>query len=73
MFRISKCVDNDPNEEFWRILKSELYCLKKFNSHDELEQVTINYIDYYNSHRYQKLLNCMILLEYREYLKIIAI
>lgn len=68
MSRVSRCIDNGPMEAFWGMLKSEMYYLKKFNSYDELEQAVIDYIDYYNSHRYQKRLNCMTPLEYRDYL-----
>lgn len=69
MSRISRCIDNGPMEAFWGMLKSEMYYLKKFNSYSELETAIIEYIDYYNSYRYQKRLKCMTPLEYREYLK----
>ena len=68
MSRVSRCIDNGPMEAFWGMLKSEMYYLKKFNSYDELEAAVIEYIDYYNNHRYQKRLNCMTPLEYRQYL-----
>ncbi len=67
--RISRCIDNGPMEAFWGMLKSEMYYLKKFNSYGELENAIIEYINYYNSYRYQKRLKCMTPLEYREYLK----
>lgn len=69
MSRVSKCIDNGPMEAFWGMLKSEMYYLKKFNSYNELEQAVIDYIDYYNNSRYQKRLNYMAPLEYRDYLK----
>jgi putative transposase len=68
MSRVSRCIDNGPMEAFWGMLKSEMYYLKKFNSYDELEAAVINYIDYYNNHRYQKRLDCMTPMEYRQYL-----
>jgi transposase InsO family protein len=68
MSRVSLCIDNGPMEAFWGMLKSEMYYLKKFNSYDELEASVIDYIDYYNSHRYQKRLDCMTPLEYRQHL-----
>lgn len=68
MSRVSRCIDNGPMEAFWGMLKSEMYYLKKFSSYEELEQAVIDYIDYYNNHRYQKRLNCMTPLEYRNYL-----
>ncbi|SHJ85836.1 Integrase core domain-containing protein [Dethiosulfatibacter aminovorans DSM 17477] len=50
------------------MLKSEMYYLKKFNTYDELEAAIKDYIFYYNNKRYQKRLNCMTPLEYRQYL-----
>ncbi|SMC33174.1 IS3 family transposase [Sporomusa malonica] len=72
MSRVARCIDNGPMEAFWGMLKSEMYYLKKFSSYDELEAAVIEYIDYYNSHRYQKRLNCMTPLEYRQHLFNIA-
>lgn len=72
MSRVSRCIDNGPMEAFWGMLKSEMYYLKKFNSYNELETSIIEYINYYNNHRYQKRLKCMTPLEYREYLKSVA-
>ncbi|SHJ27630.1 Integrase core domain-containing protein [Lutispora thermophila DSM 19022] len=68
MSRVSRCIDNGPMKAFWGMLKSEMYHLKRFNSYDELEASVIDYIDYYNNHRYQRRLNCMTPMEYRQYL-----
>ncbi|WP_141722887.1 IS3 family transposase [Cellulosilyticum sp. I15G10I2] len=68
MSRVSRCIDNGPMEAFWGMLKSEMYYLKKFSSYDELEAALIDYINYYNNHRYQRRLNCMTPIEYRQYL-----
>ena len=68
MSRVSRCIDNGPIEAFWGMLKSEMYYLRKFNTYAELESAVIEYIDYYNNHRYQKRLKCMTPLEYRYYL-----
>ena len=68
MSRVSRCKDNGPMEAFWGMLKSEMYHLRKFNSYDELETAIIDYIDYYNNHRYQRRLKCMTPMEYRKYL-----
>lgn len=68
MSRVSRCIDNGPMEAFWGMMKSEMYYLRKFNTYDDLKEAVINYIDYYNNHRYQKRLNCMTPMEYREYL-----
>lgn len=69
MSRIGRCIDNGPMEAFWGVLKTEMYYLNKFNTYEELEAAIIEYIDYYNKHRYQKRLNCMAPLEYRQYLQ----
>lgn len=68
MSRVARCIDNGPMEAFWGMLKSEMYYLKKFNAYDELEAAIKDYINYYNTQRYQKRLNCMAPLEYRKYL-----
>jgi len=68
MSRVSRCIDNGPMEGFWGILKSEMYYLHKFNTYEELKIAIEEYIDYYNTNRYQKRLNCMTPLEYRSYL-----
>ena len=69
MSRVSRCIDNGPMEAFWGMLKSEMYYLNKFNTYEEVEAAVIEYIDYYNKKRYQKRLNCMTPLEYRQYLR----
>lgn len=68
MSRVSRCIDNGPMEAFWGMLKSEMYYLKKFNSYEELESAIIDYIKYYNNHRYQKRLECMTPIEYRKHI-----
>ena len=69
MSRVSRCIDNGPMEAFWGMLKSEMYYLKKFQTYEELKEAISDYIEYYNNHRYQKRLNCMTPIEYRNYLK----
>ena len=68
MSRVSRCIDNGPMEAFWGMMKSEMYYLKKFESYEELENAITEYINYYNSARYQKRLRNMTPLEYRDYL-----
>lgn len=72
MSRVSRCIDNGPMEAFWGMMKSEMYYLNRFNTYEELEAAVVEYIDYYNNHRYQKRLNCMTPLEYRQYLHSLA-
>ena len=69
MSRVSRCIDNGPIEAFWGMLKSEMYYVRKFNSYSELEAEIVDYIEYYNNHRYQKRLKCMTPIEYRIYLQ----
>lgn len=53
MSRISRCIDNGPMEAFWGTLKSEMYYLKTFKTYDELVTAIKQYIEYYNTKRYQ--------------------
>lgn len=69
MSRVSRCIDNGPMEAFWGMMKSEMYSLRKFRTYEELSKAVSDYIEYYNKRRYQKRLNCMTPLEYRNYLK----
>lgn len=68
MSRVARCIDNGPMEGFWGILKSEMYHLHKFNDYESLKKAIEEYIDYYNTKRYQKRLGSMTPLEYRSYL-----
>ena len=54
MSRVAKCIDNGPMEGFWGILKRERYYGKRFASKQELVQMIINYINYYNKRRVQR-------------------
>jgi len=58
MSRVGRCIDNGLMEGFWGILKSEIYYLRKFNSADKLISAIENYINFYNTRRYQKRLRC---------------
>lgn len=68
MSRVGRCIDNGPMEGFWGILKSEMYYLHKFEDYESLKDAIENYINYYNTRRYQKRLKCMTPMEYRKYL-----
>ena len=48
MSRVGKCIDNGSAKRFWRIIKSEMYYLNKFNSFNELKKAIETYIDFYN-------------------------
>ncbi len=54
MSRVAHCIDNDPMEGFWGILKRERYYGNRFTNKQELVQMIHNYILYYNTHRVQR-------------------
>jgi len=64
MSRVGRCIDNGPMEGFWGILKSESYYLKRFTSKEELIESIEEYINFYNTKRYQTKLCCMSPMEY---------
>lgn len=51
MSRVGKCIDNGPMENFWGIIKEEMYRLKSYQSFEELEQDIKQYIAFYNTRR----------------------
>ena len=48
MSRKATCLDNAVAENFFGLLKTELFYLEKFDSVDQLEKAIVEYIDYYN-------------------------
>ena len=65
MSRKGNCLDNSIMENFFSILKQEMYNKKVFYSFEELEKAIIEYIDYYNHRRIKEKLNFMSPVEYR--------
>lgn len=51
MSRVGKCIDNGPMENFWGIIKEEMYRLKTYTSFEELTHDIKRYIDFYNTRR----------------------
>lgn len=51
MSRVGKCIDNGPMENFWGIIKEEMYRLKSYSSFEELERDIKHYISFYNTRR----------------------
>ena len=51
MSRKGTCLDNSPMENFFSILKQEVYYGKIYQSQNELREAIENYIYYYNHHR----------------------
>ena len=67
MSRKGNCLDNACAENFFGILKSELFYVKEkeYNNVDELEKDIIEYIDYYNNKRIKGKLKGMSPVQYR--------
>lgn len=51
MSRVGKCIDNGPMENFWGIIKEEMYRLKTYESFEELASDIKYYIAFYNTRR----------------------
>ena len=69
MSRKGNCLDNACAENFFGILKSELYYIKEkeYKNIDELEKDIIEYIEYYNNRRIKSKLKGMSPVKYREH------
>ena len=65
MSRKGNCLDNAIIENFFGILKSELFYLKKYKSIDQLKTEINEYITYYNNDRIKSNLNKMRPIKYR--------
>ena len=65
MSRKRNSLDNAIIENFFGIIKSELFYLKKFNSINQLKQEIEEYINYYNNDRIKSNLNKMSPMKYR--------
>jgi putative transposase len=65
MSRKGNCLDNAVIENFFGILKSELYYLKKYASILQLKKEISEYIHYYNNDRIKLNLNGMSPIQYR--------
>lgn len=69
MSRKGNCLDNAVIENFFGILKSELFYLKKYNSITELKSEIEQYISYYNNERIKLNLKGMSPIQYRAHYK----
>lgn len=65
MSRKGNCLDNAIIENFFGVLKSELFYLKKYSSISQLKQEIKEYIIYYNNERIKSNLNKMSPIKYR--------
>ena len=66
MSRKGNCLDNSPMENFFGILKQEIYYGKKFYSYEELKEIIEEYMEYYNKERIKEKLGYLSPIEYRE-------
>ena len=65
MSRKGNCLDNAIIENFFGILKSEMFYTQKFKSIEQLKQEINQYINYYNNERIKSNLNKMSPIKYR--------
>ena len=65
MSRKGNCHDNSIMENFFGILKQEIYYGKVYYSYEELEQAITKYIDYYNNKRIKQKLGFLSPVDYR--------
>lgn len=65
MSRKGNCLDNSPMENFFSLLKQEMFYGEKFESLEHLKIEIEKYIDWYNNRRRKKKLNGLSPIEYR--------
>lgn len=65
MSRKGNCIDNSPMENFFGILKQEMYYGMGYYSYEELKDAIGKYIKYYNEQRIKEKLGWMSPVEYR--------
>lgn len=65
MSRKATCLDNAVAENFFGLLKTELFYLEKFTSINQLEKAIVEYIDYYNNRRIKLKLKGLSPVQYR--------
>lgn len=67
MSRKSNCLDNSPMENFFGLLKQEIYHGEVYRSFEELETKINWFINYYNNERIKERLNYMSPVEYKQF------
>lgn len=65
MSRKGNCHDNSVMENFFGLLKQEIYYDRVFTSYQELNQSIIDWINYYNTKRIKKKLNWLSPVQFR--------
>lgn len=54
MSRVGHCIDNGPTENFWSIVKSEMYYLNHFTDETSLRKAIADYMTFYSTERMQE-------------------
>ena len=54
MSRVGHCIDNGPTENFWSIIKSEMYYLNHFADEASLRKAIADYMTFYSTERMQE-------------------
>jgi transposase InsO family protein len=67
MSRRGNCIDNSPMENFFGILKQEMYYGEEYKSVKELKESIEEYINWYNNERIKEKLNGMSPVQYRQH------
>lgn len=65
MSRKGNCLDNAVIENFFGILKSELFYIQEFKSYESLQQAIVDYVHYYNHDRIKLKLKGLSPVQYR--------
>jgi transposase InsO family protein len=65
MSRKGNCLDNAVMENFFGLLKSELFYIEQFKSYESLQNAIIEYVHYYNHDRIKLKLNGLSPVQYR--------
>jgi len=66
MSRRGNCLDNSPMENFFGLLKQEMYYGEKFTSIKQLKKKITGYINWYNNKRIKEKLNGLSPIQYRQ-------
>ena len=67
MSRKGNCLDNSPMENFFGLLKQEMFYGQQFITYTELESAIHQYIDFYNNDRIKTKLKGMSPVNYRKH------
>lgn len=72
MSRKGNCLDNSPMENFFGLLKQEIFHGEIYHSFEELKRAIDRYIHYYNNKRMKKKLNWQSPVQFRKTARLVA-